>query len=159
MTWADVFGRVMAELTATSQRPYDFAVLDEAQDLSVPEARFLAALGEGRSNSLFFAGDIGQRIFQQPFSWKMLGLDVRGRSSTLRINYRTSHQIRTQADQLLPGTITDVDGNTDGRRGTVSIFDGPVPIVKSCKDTGEEAALVGAWIAQRQRCPAREWSS
>jgi hypothetical protein len=40
---------------------------------------------------LFFAGDLGQRIFQQPFSWKSLGVDIRGRSRTLRINYRTSH--------------------------------------------------------------------
>ena len=47
-------------------------------------------------------GDLGQRIFQQPFSWKELGVDVRGRSNTLRVNYRTSHQIRTLVDGLLP---------------------------------------------------------
>jgi hypothetical protein len=46
-------------------------------------------------------GDLGQRIFQQPFSWKAIGVDIRGRSRTLRINYRTSHQIRMQADRLL----------------------------------------------------------
>jgi hypothetical protein len=44
--------------------------------LSVAQLRFLAALGAGRSNALFFAGDLGQRIFQQPFSWKSLGVDV-----------------------------------------------------------------------------------
>ena len=75
--------------------------IDEAQDLSVAQLRFLAALGGGRPNALFFAGDLGQRIFQQPFSWKALGVDVRGRSRTLRVNYRTSHQIRSQADRLL----------------------------------------------------------
>ena len=62
-------------------------------------------------NALFFAGDLGQRIFQQPFSWKSLGVDIRGRSRTLRVNYRTSHQIRTQADRLLGPEVTDVDGN------------------------------------------------
>jgi hypothetical protein len=76
-------------------------VVDEAQDLSVAHLRFLAALGAQRPNALFFAGDLGQRIFQQPFSWKSLGVDIRGRSRTLRINYRTSHQIRQQADRLL----------------------------------------------------------
>jgi hypothetical protein len=45
-------------------------------------------------DALFFAGDLGQRIFQQPFSWGALGVDIRGRSFTLRVNYRTSHQIR-----------------------------------------------------------------
>ena len=102
-------------------------MVDEAQDVSVPQLRFLAALGAGRPNSLFFAGDLGQRIFQQPFSWKALGVDVRGRSSILRINYRTSHQIRTQADRLLGPEVSDVDGNKEDRKGTISTFNGPPP--------------------------------
>lgn len=99
------------------------------------EARFFAAMAAGRSDGLFFAGDLGQRIFQQPFSWKALGRDVRGRSFTLRINYRTSHQIRLHADRLLPTTVSDVDGNAEGRRGTLSMFDGPPPLVVACTDT------------------------
>jgi hypothetical protein len=75
--------------------PFDFAVVDEAQDIGVAQIRFLATFGSGRPNGLFFAGDLGQRIFQQPFSWKAAGIDVRGRSTTLKINYRTSHQIRS----------------------------------------------------------------
>src|ERR1039458_1307832 len=89
--------------------PFDFAVVDEAQDISIAQLRFLAALGGGRANSLFFAGDLGQRIFQQPFSWKALGVDVRGRSTTLKINYRTSHKIRSQAGRLLGVEGSDVD--------------------------------------------------
>ena len=58
-----------------------------------------AALAGGKHDELFFSGDLGQRIFQTPFSWKSLGVDVRGRSHTLRINYRTSHQIRRRADR------------------------------------------------------------
>ena len=96
--------------------------------LGVAQSKFFAALAGNKPDGLFFAGDLGQRIFQQPFSWKALGLDVRGRSYTLRINYRTSHQIRIQADKLLPSSVSDVDGNTETRRGTVSIFDGPAPI-------------------------------
>jgi len=57
---------------------YDFVVVDEAQDLSMPKARFLAATGGSKPDGLFFAGDLGQRIFQQPFSWTPLGTDVRG---------------------------------------------------------------------------------
>jgi hypothetical protein len=49
-------------------------------------------LGGGRPNSLFFAGDLGQRIFQQAFSWKSLGADVRGRSTTLHINFPIQHE-------------------------------------------------------------------
>ena len=89
-----------------------------------------------RPNSLFFAGDLGQRIFQQPFSWKSLGVDIRGRARTLHINYRTSHQIRMQADRLLGPEVADVDGNTEDRRGTVSVFNGPAPAVRDFQKSG-----------------------
>jgi superfamily I DNA/RNA helicase/mRNA-degrading endonuclease RelE of RelBE toxin-antitoxin system len=149
VTWSDVFGRLTDSLAGKGARPYDFAVIDEAQDLGVAEARFFAAMAAGRSDGLFFAGDLGQRIFQQPFSWKALGLDVRGRSFTLRINYRTSHQIRLHADRLLPATVSDVDGNAEGRRGTVSMFDGPPPMVTACTDADHECRVVGNWIMDR----------
>jgi superfamily I DNA/RNA helicase len=130
---------------------FDFAVVDEAQDISVAHLRFLAALGGGRPNALFFAGDLGQRIFQQPFSWKALGVDIRGRSRTLRVNYRTSHQIRTQADRLLGPVVTDVDGNSEERSDTVSVFNGPPPTICSLKDESEEIKTVGKWIAERAK--------
>jgi UvrD-like helicase C-terminal domain/AAA domain len=149
VTWSDVFGRLTDSLAGKASQPYDFAVIDEAQDLSVAEARFFAAMAAGRGDGLFFAGDLGQRIFQQPFSWKALGLDVRGRSFTLRINYRTSHQIRIHADRLLPTTVSDVDGNTERRRGTVSMFDGPPPNVVACTDAEHECRIVGNWIVDR----------
>ena len=91
--------------------------MDEAQDIGVAELRFLAALGAGRPDALFFAADLGRRIFQTPFSWRALGVDSRGRSHTLRVNSRTSHQIRRQADRLLlpGGPPADPGGPADRR--------------------------------------------
>ncbi|QYZ68879.1 3'-5' exonuclease [Neotabrizicola shimadae] len=149
VTMADVFGRLTDHLAQSGARPFDFAVVDEAQDLGVAEARFLAALAGGRENGLFLAGDLGQRIFQQPFSWRSLGLDVRGRSYTLRVNYRTSHQIRQHADRLLPMSVADVDGTSESRRGTVSMFDGPQPQVITCEDEGQETQTVADWLRAR----------
>lgn len=148
MTMADVYSRVTEHIKTVKHPPFDFAVVDEAQDIGVPELRFLAALGGNRSNSLFFAGDLGQRIFQQPFSWKALGVDVRGRSHTLRINYRTSHQIRKQADLLLPPELMDVDGNTEERRGTVSVFNGSPPVVQISDDEEMEIEAVKLWLEE-----------
>ena len=125
VTYSEVYSRLAFHLSTLKQPPFDFVVVDEAQDVSVAQLRFLAALGDERANSLFFAGDLGQRIFQQPFSWKALGVDIRGRSRTLRINYRTSHQIRVQADRLLGKQVADVDGNVEERAGTISLFNGP----------------------------------
>jgi superfamily I DNA/RNA helicase len=126
-------------------------VVDEAQDVGVAELRFLAALGAGRPDGLFFAGDLGQRIFQQPFSWLSLGVDVRGRSYTLGINYRTSHQIRVQADRLLPPALSDVDGISEDRRGTISVFNGPAPEIDTFDDPEQEIEAVGEWITVRLR--------
>lgn len=97
-----------------------------------------------------FAGDLGQRIFQQPFSWKALGVDVRGRSRTLRINYRTSHQIRREADRLLDPELGDVDGNKEDRRGAISVFGGPEPAFQTLADETEECRAVAQWLAARR---------
>ncbi len=149
VTYPDLYSRLAAQLAQNNHPPFDFAVVDEAQDISVPQLRFLAALGDGRPSSLFFAGDLGQRIFQQPFSWKALGVDIRGRSHTLRINYRTSHQIRMQADRLLGPEVSDVDGNTEERRGTISVFNGPKPTIAVFDSQEEEIEAVGAWLSER----------
>lgn len=150
ITRAGMFTQLASELEGRKHPPFEFAVIDEAQDISVAQLRFLAALGAERSNSLFFAGDLGQRIFQQPFSWKALGVDIRGRSRTLHINYRTSHQIRIQADQLLGPEVSDVDGNTENRRGTMSIFNGPAPEIACLDDAEAEIEHVAAWLSQRR---------
>ncbi|RLA47389.1 MAG: DNA helicase, partial [Gammaproteobacteria bacterium] len=113
LTYSGLFSHLSTGIAQRKHPPFDFAVVDEAQDIGVSQLRFLAALGGQRPNSLFFAGDLGQRIFQTPFSWKSLGVDVRGRSRTLHINYRTSHQIRMQADRLLGPSVSDVDGNIE----------------------------------------------
>ena len=149
ITNAELFGRLTAELTGGASPPYQYVFVDEAQDASVPQLRFLAVLTGGRPNGLFFAGDLGQRIFQQPFSWRELGIDVRGRSQTLRINYRTSHQIRTQADRLLDPELADVDGNTENRRGTVSVFNGPNPTVWALEDAKAQTEAVAEWLEAR----------
>lgn len=146
ITEAGLFNAVAKAISKSRNVLFDHAVVDEAQDLGVSHVRFFAALGGGRPNALFFAGDLGQRIFVQPFSWKGLGVDVRGRSRTLRVNYRTSHQIREQADRLLGPTVSDADGNAEKRDDTVSVFNGPVPAVSAATSQGEERELVAKWL-------------
>lgn len=155
ITHAEMFTRLAEKSATLLHQPFEFVVIDEAQDVSISQLKFLAAIstsqGHVRPNSLFFAGDLGQRIFQQPFSWKSLGVDIRGRSRTLHINYRTSHQIRAQADQLLGPDFTDVDGNSEDRRGTVSVFNGPAPDIRSFKSEIAECKAVTAWLLDRAK--------
>ncbi|WP_377811148.1 UvrD-helicase domain-containing protein (plasmid) [Azospirillum sp. A29] len=151
-TWAAVFTGLAEALTRRSAKPFDHIIIDEAQDLAPAELRFFAALAPARPDSLFLAGDIGQRIFQHPYSWASLGIDVRGRSHTLKVCYRTSQQIRRAADRLLPAVLRDSDGTEDERRGIVSVFDGPPPQVKPFATVAAEAAgvrdTVAAWLEE-----------
>ena len=151
VTKADLYSRLANDIAGGGRSPYDFAVVDEAQDVSATQLRLLAALGGGRPDSLFFAGDLGQRIFQLPFSWRSLGVDIRGRSATLKINYRTSHQIRAQADRLLGAEVTDVDGVTEDRRATISVFNGPPPDIRALGTPEEEIEVVARWLAARTK--------
>jgi len=137
---------VAAHYYGRQEKPFDHIVVDEAQDLGPAELALLAAIAPPAEDALFFAGDIGQRIFQHPFSWKALGIEVRGRSSTLKVCYRTSRQIRTVADRLLPGALRDPDGNEEERTGTVSVFDGPVPQIVLVDDAEKEIAKVADYL-------------
>ncbi len=145
-TWPHIFAEVTRHYMAKAEKPFTHIVVDEAQDLGVPELRFLAGIAANGPDALFFAGDLGQRIFQQPFSWKTLGVDVRGRSQTLKVNYRTSHQIRQAADRLMPKTMRDVDGLEEDRSATVSVFNGPEPQIEIFPDAAAEASAVGAFV-------------
>jgi len=149
LTHAAVFNRLAEAMPSRRQPPFDFVVIDESQDISVAQLRFLAALAGDRPNALFFAGDLGQRIFQQSFSWKSLGVEIRGRARTLQVNYRTSHQIRIQADRLLGPDVADVDGNSEERGHTISMFNGPAPVIRVCSDEADERKVVSEWIANR----------
>jgi mRNA-degrading endonuclease RelE of RelBE toxin-antitoxin system len=149
-TLASMFTELAEAIAVGKNPPFDHVIVDEAQDTGIPHLRFIAALGGDRPDSLFFAGDLGQRIFQQPFSWKSLGVDIRGRSRHLRVNYRTSHQIRMQADRLLGPEVSDVDGNTEDRSDTISVFNGPPPVIRVVKDEKEEGCEVAAWLTTQQ---------
>ena len=149
-TWATVFTDLAETLERRAVKPFDHVVIDEAQDLAPAELRLFSKLTPDHADSLFLAGDAGQRIFQHPYSWLALGTDVRGRSHTLKVCYRTSQQIRRAADRLLPSVVRDGDGLEDERRGIVSVFDGPEPDVRSFPTRSEEAdqvrSIIEKWL-------------
>ena len=75
-------------------------------------------------------------------------MDIRGRSTTLKVNYRTSHQIRQTVDKLLPTSIRDVDGHEEDRSGTVSVFNGPDPEIQTHSDADAEINALGSWVRE-----------
>lgn len=130
----------------TVDRPYDAVVVDEMQDLRPQELRFLAALGGDGEDALMVVGDMTQRIYVPRFTMRSAGIDVIGRSYCLRVNYRTTLQIKMLADAVIesgPGRARP--------DGAVSVYQGPKPAVCSFATPEEEAAHVTRAIEQLLR--------
>ena len=143
------YAQVAASEASANRRTYDFVIVDEAQDVSAAQLRLLAAFGAGRQNGLFLAGDIGQRIFRLPFSWSGMGVNIQGRSRRLRVNYRTSKQIREASDRLLDPQIADPDGENEARNDTISVFASEPPVITRHRDAAAEQTAVSDWIKAR----------
>ena len=148
ITRAQMYGQLAHRFTETQRSPFDYVIVDECQDVGVSQLCFLRALGTNNPDALFFTGDLGQRIFQQPFSWRALGIEIRGRARTLKVNYRTSHQIRRRSDLLLGPDIADVDGNTEQRAGTISVFNGAEPAIVVSDSVEEELESIADWLTK-----------
>ena len=143
-----MFGNLAAFYRAHAEAPrlFTHAVIDESQDLCEAELDFLAAYFGTAGGTLFFAGDVGQRIIRYPFPWKPFGIDLRGRSRVLKVNYRTTREIRGLADRLMEADAADADGVEENRRGTVSLLTGPKPEIRKFATPAEEGAAVTTYL-------------
>lgn len=110
-------------------KPLYFAVLvDEAQDMSAQALRLLRALTPTGANDIFLVGDAHQRIYGQPAPLSGCGINIVGRARKLRINYRTTEEIRRTAICFLKnGIADDLDGNADDIKKYVSLMHGVPP--------------------------------
>jgi hypothetical protein len=141
--WSHLCKKSREALTAGKVgSPYQAVIVDELQDLGPQEIRLLGALAAKAPGNLMVVGDAGQRIYPGGFTLKALGINVTGRSHILRINYRTTEQIRRMADRLLPEAADDLDGGSEGRRGTRSLLRGPAPTLKGFRRAGDQKAFL-----------------
>ncbi|MFJ8438995.1 UvrD-helicase domain-containing protein [Kitasatospora griseola] len=121
---------------------YRHVVVDEAQDLHPAQWRMLRAAAPQRPDDLFIAGDPHQRIYDNRVSLKSLGINVAGRSTKLRKNYRSTQEILSWATGLLLGRpFADLadSGQHHTLVGYVSALHGSGPRVRAAQT--EEAEL------------------
>ena len=119
---------------------YKHIIVDEGQDLSMNAFRLLRAIaGEEHENDIFVVGDAHQRIYKNKAALSKCGINIRGRSSILRINYRTTEEIRKSAFALLNGiSFDDLDDDFDTGDRCQSLTHGEAPQVLLFKDANEE---------------------
>lgn len=124
--------------------PYAAIVVDEGQDFGMGAFRLLRTLaGDEHQNDLFIVGDAHQRIYRNKVTLSKCGISVRGRSSQLRVNYRTTEEIRNWAMHVLKGIpFDDLDGGIDDAKGYRSLTHGDAPIVETYDTFGDEVAAL-----------------
>jgi mRNA-degrading endonuclease RelE of RelBE toxin-antitoxin system len=119
--------------------PFRSIIVDEAQDMDNCVYRLLRAAVPRGPNDLFIVGDPHQRIYGRPVVLSQCGIEVRGRARRLRINYRTTEEIRRWSVDLLGGESTDdLDGGEETLRGYQSLFNGPAPCIRHFSSRIEE---------------------
>lgn len=138
--------------------PYAGVVCDEVQDASLVDLRLLSLLGGA---SLFLVGDGHQRLYTKPVSLRAAGIEVRGRSVRLRLNYRTTQGICRAAVAHMDGVDIDTldveagearadgaDAEADVVVGYRSVRAGPLPERHVCADADAEADVVARVIRE-----------
>lgn len=130
--------------------PYKYIIVDEGQDFGMGAYRLLRTLaGDVHDNDLFIVGDAHQRIYKNKVVLSKCHIDVRGRSSRLRINYRTTEEIRNWAMHILKDIpFDDLDGELDSTKGYRSLTHGEAPIVESYGTFNEEVDSLIAHIKE-----------
>ena len=135
-----------------ADRPYQHVVVDEAQDLHAAHWTLLRALTPRGPDDLFIVGDTFQRIYDNRVTLGALGIDIRGRSHRLTLNYRTTRQILSAAIGLVdPDGYDDLDGGGETLRGYRSVLRGSAPQIVGYSTPSAELAALGDRISAWQQ--------
>ena len=131
---------------------YGAVVVDEAQDMGAQAFSLIRAIAPTGSNNLFVAGDGHQRIYgRNRVVMGRCGIDIRGRSRKLRLNYRTTEETRRWASHLLAGRdIDDLDGGSDDNNGIKSLIRGPEPALKQFGTREEQTKFLVRYLTALQ---------
>lgn len=122
---------------------YKAVIVDEAQDMSNEAFRLIRLLAAPGPNDVFITGDAHQRIYRYKVSLGQCGIDIRGRGKKLKLNYRTTEEIRSFAVRLLEGKpIDDLDSGIDNQAGFLSLAHGEPPAVRRFPTFNDELTFV-----------------
>ncbi len=137
---SELFNRLTDHLNNQKTKPFENLIADEVQDLSNVELRFLRSLVEPKDNDLFLVGDPYQKIYSRKINFSNAGISIRGnRSRKLRINYRTSEEIKRLAITTVKSLhYDDFDGQEENLNGYLSLFHGQKPSYEIFKTKTEE---------------------
>ena len=132
---------------------YPHIIVDEGQDFSRIALELIRGIaGESHPNDIFIVGDAHQRIYRHKTVLSKCGIEVRGRSSILRINYRTTEETRAYAFSILSGIDFDnLDGEALSNDKCQSLTHGEAPVVKNCRSANSELEFIVKQIRELEQ--------
>ncbi len=144
----ELFNRLANYLNEHDIHPYTNVIVDEFQDFSNPELRLIRALAAKGQNDLFIVGDPFQRIYRgRRLNFSSAGIDIRGRSRRLKVNYRTTEEIKKVAVSVVKGiNFDDMDGGEETQKGYVSLMHGETPVYRLLESPAEEIDTIISYI-------------
>lgn len=142
------------------EKPFSHIIVDEVQDFGMPELRLIRNLTQEGENDLFLCGDPTQKIYNKKFSFRKAGIYITGRrSQTLKINYRTTEEIRLTAVKVIKGErFDDFEEESLKMEGYYSLYQGESPTYKLFQKEREERAYVAEEVKSllKKGCSANE---
>lgn len=129
------------------EEQYSSVVVDEGQDFSQQGFMLLRSIVQDGKNDMFIVGDAHQRIYGHKVTLGQCGIKIVGRSRKLKLNYRTTDEIRKWAVQIFQSdTIDDLDSGIDSNKDYKSLYHGPNPLVKHLGSYEEEMTFLKSYI-------------
>jgi hypothetical protein len=169
--WAEQLSSKLSELIERGkwQPPsYQAILIDEAHDFPDEWLQLIVKCLNPQTNSLFIVHDSAQNIYRKGFSFKRVGIQIKGRTRVLRTNYRNTREIAELASCFLnvgiEFTDTTLPRDDEGQlleiiRPQTTLRTGPKPLLIECKNYREEcaetAARVKRWL-ERHEYPPQE---
>jgi len=125
---------------------WDAVFVDEAQDLS-PSSLALMAEVCASPEGLFFVADSKQSLYSRSYTWTCAHprLQFRGRTASLKRNYRSTGEIERAAFSVL------VPEDGEVFEPSASVHEGPLPVLVTGVDPEREADWIVRFVRQMAR--------
>jgi hypothetical protein len=122
---------------------YRCVLVDEVQDFGTVELEIIRKLATARENDIFLCGDVAQQVYTKHHKPLTAGLNITGRSSSIRRNYRNSREILDAAHRVLSRNLTEgIKKNKDFEIlvPEYANFSTPKPLLLRAENVSEEFA-------------------
>lgn len=133
---------------------YGAILIDEGHDFAPEWFQLATQQVDPASQSLLVLYDDAQSLYQRrKFSFSSVGIQARGRTTILRLNYRNTAEILQVAARFAGDGLAEQTAEEDGipRVPPQSVGrHGPQPLWRECADEAAELAAVAAFLRERR---------